>query len=113
MTSNDEMKCFWIGLGVGVAAGVLFAPKSGAETRQLIQSKTMEGTDYIKNQATQAVKEGSEYVKNQAAQVANAASDAIDRSSKTIRHKKENVMAAVEAGRAAYDEANKTTPAFN
>jgi gas vesicle protein len=113
MTSNDEMKCFWMGLGIGVAAGVLFAPKSGAETRQFIQSKTMEGTDYLKNQATQAVKEGSEYVKNQAAQVANAASEAVERSSKTIRHKKENVMAAVDAGKAAYDEATKTTPAFN
>jgi gas vesicle protein len=118
MMSNDsEVKCFCIGLGLGVAAGFLFAPKSGAETRQLLQSKTMEGTDYIKNKTMEGsdyirnkTMEGTDYVRNQTAQVVNAASDAVERGGKTMRHKKENVFAAVEAGKAAYNEASAATP---
>jgi gas vesicle protein len=98
MMSNDsEVKCFCIGLGIGVAAGFLFAPKSGAETRQYLQSKTVDGTDYLKSQTANAV---------------SAAAEAVERSSKTIRHKKENLAAAVEAGKAAYNEASAATPAI-
>jgi len=67
----------------------------------------MEGTDYIKNKTM----EGTDYIKNQTAQAVNAASDVVERGGKTIRHKKENVLAAVEAGRAAYNEATAATPA--
>jgi gas vesicle protein len=110
MSNTSETTCFVLGLGIGVAAAFLFAPKSGAETRELIQSKAQEGADYIKNQTTQAVKEGTDYVKNQTAQVVNAATDAVDRGAKTIRYKKENVLAAVEAGKNAYNEAAAATP---
>jgi gas vesicle protein len=95
MSENNEVMCFCIGLGLGVAAGFLFAPKSGEETRRLLQNKTMEGTEYLKSQADNVV---------------NAATDVVDRGTKTIRHKKENVLAAVEAGKAAYREAAATTP---
>ena len=42
-----EIKCFIFGLGVGVAAGVLMAPRSGEKTRELIAEKAQEGQDYI------------------------------------------------------------------
>ena len=96
MSNVNEMKCFWIGIGVGVAAGVLFAPKSGAEARQFIQSKTQEGTDTIRNKANGVV---------------HAAAEAVERGAKSIRYQKENVLAAVESGRAAYSEAVAATPA--
>jgi gas vesicle protein len=95
MSENNEMMCFCLGLGLGVAAGMLFAPKSGAETRRLIQDKANESSDYLKSQADQVV---------------NTANDVVDRGAKTIRHKKENVVAAMEAGKAAYREAAATTP---
>lgn len=96
MSNDNEMMCFVIGLGVGAATAFLFAPKSGAETRQLIQSKAAQGSDFLKTRAANAV---------------NTAADAVERSSKTLRHKKENVMAAVEAGKAAFEEAAASTPA--
>src|ERR1022692_325843 len=43
---------FLLGLGVGIGIGMLFAPKSGADTRQLIKDKTGEGADFIKQQGT-------------------------------------------------------------
>ena len=97
MSNENEMKYFCIGLGLGVAAGFLFAPKAGSEAREYVQAKALEGVDFLKNEA---------------ANVIHAASDAVERSSKTIRHQKENVVAAVQAGKAAFDEAAAATPAL-
>ena len=42
---------FLLGLGVGIGIGMLFAPKSGADTRQVIKDKAGESTDYLKQTA--------------------------------------------------------------
>ena len=39
---------FLLGLGIGVAAGVLWAPRTGEETRQLIAARAGEGAAYLK-----------------------------------------------------------------
>lgn len=90
MSSESEMKCFIAGLGLGAAAAVLFAPKSGAQSREYLQSKTQKGADFLKNQAASAM---------------NVASDAVERGSNVLRQQKESVAAAVEAGKAAYSGA--------
>ena len=51
MEDDNKLSYFFLGLGLGVAVGVLFAPKSGAETREFLRSKAEEGTDYVKQQA--------------------------------------------------------------
>ena len=43
-----------IGSVVGVAAGILFAPKSGKETRQIIADRTGETAKTIKDKVTAA-----------------------------------------------------------
>ena len=43
MEDDSKLSYFFLGLGLGVAAGVLFAPKSGAETREFLRSKAEEG----------------------------------------------------------------------
>ena len=96
MSNVNEMKYFWIGVGLGVTAGLLLAPKSGAEARQFIQNKTQEGAETIRNKATGVVQ---------------TAAEAVERGAKSIRYQKENVLAAVESGRAAYSEAVAATPA--
>ena len=53
MEDDSRLSYFFLGLGLGVAAGVLFAPKSGAETRDLIRSKAEEGTEYVKRRGTE------------------------------------------------------------
>ena len=36
---------FLVGLGIGSLVGILFAPKSGADTRSYIANKTREGNE--------------------------------------------------------------------
>ena len=38
MDEDKRISYFCLGLGIGVAVGILFAPKSGEETRQLLRS---------------------------------------------------------------------------
>jgi gas vesicle protein len=95
MTNTQELKWLAAGLGLGITAGLLFAPKSGAYSRLYLQYKALEGTDLVKNQANSAL---------------NAAADAFAWGGSAIRHHKENVVAAVEAGQLAYREALATTP---
>jgi gas vesicle protein len=92
MEDDSKLSYFFLGLGLGVAAGVLFAPKSGAETRDYLRDRAEEGTDYVKRRATE---------------VRNSAADAVDRSKESIRRQKENLSAAVDAGRQAYRESVK------
>ena len=90
MEDDSKLSYFFLGLGVGVAVGVLFAPKSGEETREFIRGKANEGADYVKRR-------GSEFK--------DTATDAIDRSKDTLRRHKDNLNAAVEAGKQAYRDA--------
>ncbi len=50
---KNGLSSFLLGLGVGVGIGMLFAPKSGQETRELIKNKAGEGSDYIKQRGTE------------------------------------------------------------
>jgi gas vesicle protein len=90
MEDENRISYFFLGLGLGVAVGVLFAPKSGEETRDMIRSKANEGADYMKRR-------GEEF--------RDQASDAIDRGKQTIQKHKDNLSAAVDAGRQAYRDA--------
>ena len=40
-----------IGIGLGMVAGLLLAPRSGAELRQDVRRRATEGLDYINQQA--------------------------------------------------------------
>jgi gas vesicle protein len=93
MEDENRISYFFLGLGLGVAVGVLFAPKSGEETRELIRNKANEGADFVKRRG--------EDLKDQA-------SEAIDRGKQTVQKHKENLTAAVDAGRQAYRDALNT-----
>ena len=56
---KNGLSSFLLGLGVGVGIGMLFAPKSGQETRELIKNKAGEGSEFLKQKAG----ESGEYVK--------------------------------------------------
>ena len=50
---KNGLSSFLLGLGVGVGIGMLFAPKSGQETRQIIKEKAEEGTEFIKKRGSE------------------------------------------------------------
>lgn len=89
MENTNKLSYFFLGLGIGVAAGVLFAPKSGEETRDFLKSKADEGTDYLRRR--------SEDLKG-------SANDLVDRSKEAVLRQKEQLAAAVDAGKKAYRE---------
>jgi gas vesicle protein len=73
----------WGSFGVGILAGavvggvvaLLFAPKSGKETRQMIKDKTMEVVDIVKDKTTgviDAFKDGAHEVNRKGHAAINA-----------------------------------------
>jgi gas vesicle protein len=48
---RSKVSFFLVGLGIGSLIGMLFAPKSGKETREYLTSKADEGCDYAQSKA--------------------------------------------------------------
>lgn len=86
---DNKLSFFCLGLGVGVALGILFAPKSGEETREYLLSKADEGKDYV-------VRRGES--------VRESAADLIERGKQTLGQQKDKLAEAVAAGKQAYQE---------
>jgi gas vesicle protein len=96
MEDDNRLSYFFLGLGLGVAVGVLFAPKAGVETRDFLKSKAEEGAGFVKKRGTE---------------LRETATDAIDRGKQTLQRRKDNLSAAVEAGKQAYRDAVASTEA--
>jgi gas vesicle protein len=101
MEEKSGFGYFLLGLGIGVAAGILWAPRSGEETRQYLADRAGEGADYVRSQAEQ----GKQYVRQQTENLKGSASDLYERGRTTVAKQKENLTAAVEAGKQAYRDA--------
>jgi hypothetical protein len=48
---GSKVTYFLVGLGVGALVGILFAPKSGEDTREFLSKKADEGRDYAQKKA--------------------------------------------------------------
>ena len=101
MEERSGFGYFLLGLGIGVAAGVLWAPRTGEETRQIIADKAGEGADYLKGRA----QESSEYVRQRSDDLKQSAADLYEKSRTTVARQKDTLSAAVEAGKQAYRDA--------
>lgn len=101
MEERSGFGYFLLGLGIGVAAGILWAPKAGEETRQLLADKAGEGADYLKSRA----QEGTDYVRNRADDLRQSAADLYEKGRSTVQHHKDTLTNAVEAGKQAYRDA--------
>src|SRR5579862_9239536 len=86
---------FLLGLGVGIGIGMLFAPKSGEDTRKVIKDKANEGTDYLKKQGTD---------------LRDSANDLLAKGKEALGRQKDTLADAMEAGRQAYRDAVNPQP---
>ncbi len=112
MEEKSGFGYFLLGLGIGVAAGILWAPKSGEETRQLIADKAGESADYLKARTeegkqyvAQRASESKDYLKQQTETLKGTAADLYEQGRTSVAKQKENLNAAVEAGKQAYRDA--------
>jgi gas vesicle protein len=101
MEERSGFGYFLLGLGLGVATGILWAPRAGEETRQLLADKAGEGADYLKSRT----EEGKQYVRQRTDELKDSAADMFEKGKSTVTRHKENLNAAVDAGKQAYREA--------
>jgi gas vesicle protein len=95
---NGGLLWFLTGLGIGAIVGILYAPQSGDETREILMAKAEEGRDYVRKRARDA--------RGQAEQWAA-------RGKEVINTQKEQIRSAVEAGRQAYREKTSSATAVD
>jgi gas vesicle protein len=84
---GSKVAYFLVGLGVGALVGVLFAPKSGEETREFLTKKADEGRDYAQRKARE---------------LRERADELIERGKDVASRKKDSIAAAVDAARETY-----------
>lgn len=89
MDDSKGLSYFFLGLGVGVAVGMIFAPKSGPETRTLLRSRATEG---------------GEYVRRRSSELRQGASGLVEKGKEAVTRQRQQLSTAVEAGRQAYRE---------
>ncbi|HYH00417.1 MAG TPA: YtxH domain-containing protein [Terriglobales bacterium] len=92
--NGNSFLWFLAGLGVGAVIGVLYAPKSGAETREAIRAKFEEGKEFVTAKAGEAREQTSDWMQ---------------RGRDVLRQQQDQFRSAFEAGKQAYQEAT-TTP---
>ena len=95
MSDNNSNSFLWFlaGLGIGAVAGVLYAPRSGDETRQVLRSRAEDGREFVRDRARQACEQAATWA---------------DRGREALNQQKEQFRSAYEAGRQAYQEATTT-----
>jgi gas vesicle protein len=98
--AKDGMANFFLGLGLGVGIGLLFAPKTGEETRGILLGKADEGKDFLKKQAADLRGSAGDIVEK-SREVINRQRDSL---SEVINRQKDSLNDAIEAGRQAYRE---------
>jgi gas vesicle protein len=110
--SNNGFGIGWFlaGLGLGALLGVLYAPKSGRETREDLVSTAIDAKnkaadliDKGRRQAEEYVDRGKEYYDKGRSQW----SEYVDRGRGYLDDQRERVAAAVEAGKQAYQASSE------
>ncbi len=95
MADENKITYFILGFGIGVAVGILFAPHSGEETRELLRTKADESKEYLKKRGETLY---------------GSAGDLVEKGRSAVARQKEQLAAAVEAGKQAYRETVAKAP---
>jgi gas vesicle protein len=92
MSDSDGSGILWFlaGLGIGAAVGILYAPRTGEETRQQIREAAEQSRDVVKERARQAKEQAGTWA---------------DKGRDYLNNQKEQIRSAYDAGRQAYREA--------
>lgn len=97
---GDKFLFFLAGAGIGAVLALLFAPKSGRETRELIARTATDSREFLANK----VSEGRQLVEEKSRRLGDDFNSFLDKSKESVQRQKEQLTAAFEAGKAAYRE---------
>src|SRR4030095_2109638 len=97
-SGGDKFLYFLAGAGVGAVLSLLFAPKSGKETRDIIARTATDSREFITNKYS----EGNKFVGDTGRKVTEDFNSFLDRSKEAVQRQKEQLNAAFEAGKSAY-----------
>lgn len=86
---TSKLGFFLAGLGIGALLALLFAPKSGKETRDYLVQKAEEGRDFVKSKSEE---------------LRDKAEEAVEKGKDLVTRQKELLSAALEAGKQAYQD---------
>jgi gas vesicle protein len=90
--NGNNLLWFLAGLGFGALVGVLYAPRAGRETRDALKSTAQEGSEYLKTRGREARESVGQWV---------------DRGKEVVGQRKDQISAAIDAGRQVYREATE------
>jgi gas vesicle protein len=85
----SRLAYFLVGGGIGAVVALLFAPRSGRETRELIAQRAAESRERVASTSRNVGEKVSAY---------------IDKGKELMNSQKEQISAAIEAGKQAYRE---------
>jgi gas vesicle protein len=88
--TREGVGYFCFGTAVGAMAAILLTPKSGGETRAYVQSKASDATDYVKSTIDNA---------------RTTVNDTLNRGKDAAKKQVDNLSAAMDAGKQAYQQA--------
>ena len=78
---------FLAGLGIGALVGILFAPQSGEQTRDMIAERAGESREHLLRRGRELRDQATGYV---------------EKGKEAVAHQREHLSAAIEAGKQAY-----------
>jgi gas vesicle protein len=90
---GSKVSFFLVGVGIGALLGVLFAPKSGEDTREFLGKRA---------------DDGREFAQKKARELRDRADELIERGKDVASRKRDSLSAAVEAGREAFLRESKS-----
>ena len=88
--ADSRLSCFFLGLGVGTAVGLLFAPKPGDELIGDLRARASGGRNFLWQRS---------------GELRHQAEEILERGRSNVATHREHLAAALEAGRRAYQEA--------
>lgn len=95
-SGGNTFLAFLLGALTGAAFALLYAPRSGRETREMLNEKLRESAERGKDLGEQAREKGRAFM--------DEASGYVDRGREVVEDRKGRLAAAFEAGRQAYKE---------
>ena len=87
---GSKFSYFLAGIGIGSILALLFAPRSGEETREFLRERTQDGRDYVKKQGRVLRDRAEEYA---------------EKGKGVAGRQRESLEAAFEAGKSAHPAA--------